>query len=298
MLYSIENNITTEQLINSLPSYEEALSPYYGNTIVIKMGGSLMDNQDAIQALAVDVLVLKRCGITPIIVNGGGKAIDRALNNDHPLKIAGYRVTDESTAITINDVLFNVSKNIVNEIANYYDSVFLTTAEAIQGCQVFNCKPREVFLDNGTLADLKFVGKITGVNLASLFRILDDDKIPIVGSTALGENNKIYNCNADDAAANMAIACKADNLIFLTEANGIYDKNGETCHNLSEDEVLDMINKGELASQILPKLEGVLEALEKDVPNVSVIDGRTNHSVLLELLNYDSPSYLGTRFYK
>ncbi|MGI6524637.1 MAG: hypothetical protein ACOX2O_05010 [Bdellovibrionota bacterium] len=275
------------------------LQKYAGQRIVIKMGGSLTDTPLAVRSLAIDVLLLKMAGLFPVIVNGGGKAINRKTGVSNPVKIAGYRVTDEHTAKLVDQVLLEVSNEIANAITTLAKNINTTViAQSFRGSDVFRCKAREVFLPDGSKADLQYVGKVTDAKIEAIIEVLNAGGIPVVGSSSLGGDHKIYNCNADDAAATLGAKINAERLIYLTEAEGILDASCKLCSNLTPAQVSSMLKSGELSEQILPKLEGVLDALEYGIGAVSVIDGRVRHNLLLDLLLKDSSHPFGTNFTK
>lgn len=213
----MENLISkAEVLLEALPY----LQRFRGRTIVIKYGGSFMDAPDpaARDSVARDIVFLAAAGIKPVVVHGGGKAITRAMEKAG-LKatfIQGMRVTDESTVGVVEQVLSReINPDIVNTINKQG-----ARARGFSGANIFTCRKLMVPGPHGEQMDAGFVGEVTQVNTGPLLDCPREGVIPVVSPTARGEDGKLYNCNADVAAAQAAIALKAQRLVFMSDVPG------------------------------------------------------------------------------
>ena len=208
-----------ETLLEALPYVQK----FSGATFVVKYGGSFMDSPDANvrDSVARDVVFLEAVEINPVVVHGGGKAITRAMEKAG-LKanfIQGQRVTDEATVKIVDDVL---SREINPEVVATINSLG-GAAKGFAGTDIFKC--RKLWLDDkdnpDTKIDIGFVGEVIGVNTAPLLQCIEQGITPVISPTARGEDGKIYNCNADVAAAQTAIALKAKRLVFMSDVPGL-----------------------------------------------------------------------------
>src|SRR6185295_17432203 len=215
-----------EELISKARVLLEAL-PYIqrfrSQTFVVKYGGSFMDSPDETvrSGVARDVVFLEAAGINPVVVHGGGKAITRAMEAAglQANFIQGMRVTDEATVNVVDRVL---SREINPEIVKTIESLG-GKARGFSGADIFKC--RKLWLDDkdnpGTKLDIGYVGEVTEVNTDPLRQCIQHGITPVISPVALGEDGKIYNCNADVAAAHTAIALKAKRLVFMSDVPGL-----------------------------------------------------------------------------
>lgn len=271
-------------LLEALPYIQK----FSGETFVVKYGGSFMDSPDPAvrNGVARDIVFLEAVEINPVVVHGGGKAITRAMDAAG-LKadfIQGMRVTDEATVKIVDDVL---SREINPEVVAAITS-FGGAAKGFSGADVFAC--RKLWLDDkskpGAKVDLGYVGEVIGVNTAPLLECIAKGITPVISPTARGEDGKIYNCNADVAAAQVAIALKAKRLVFMSDVPGLLsdpkDPDSVISHlkivAVKELKELGVIDKG-----MIPKVDSAVAALKAGVDKVSFVDGRVPHSVLLEI---------------
>jgi acetylglutamate kinase len=266
----------TETLLEALPYIQR----FSGATFVVKYGGSFMDSPDpAIRnGVARDIVFLEAVEINPVVVHGGGKAITRAMEQAG-LKanfIQGQRVTDEPAVKIVDDVL----SRQINSLGGQ--------AKGFAGPEIFRC--RKMWLDDkekpGTKGDMGFVGEVTSVNTAPLFDCIEQGITPVISPTARGEDGKIYNCNADVAAAQVAIALKARRLVFLSDVPGLLrdpkDPDSIISH-LKTGEVGKLKKAGIVDKGMIPKVDSAVAAIKSGVEKVSFVDGRVPHSVLLEI---------------
>jgi acetylglutamate kinase len=280
-----------QDLISKATTLLEAL-PYIqkfsGATFVVKYGGSFMDSPDPAvrNGVARDIVFLEAVEINPIVVHGGGKAITRAMEKAG-LKanfIQGQRVTDEATVKIVDDVL---SGEINPEVVATINSLG-GVAKGFAGPEIFKC--RKLLLDDkensGKKIDVGYVGEVIGVNTAPLLDCIAKGITPVISPTARGEDGKIYNCNADVAAAQAAIALNAKRLVFMSDVPGLMrdPKNPETLiAHLQTSEVPALKSAGIVDKGMIPKVDSAVAAIKSGVDKVSFVDGRVPHSVLLEI---------------
>lgn len=280
-----------QDLISKAATLLEAL-PYIqkfsGETFVVKYGGSFMDSPDAAvrNGVARDIVFLEAVEINPVVVHGGGKAITRAMEKAG-LKanfIQGQRVTDEATVQIVDEVL---SREINPEVVATINSLG-GEAKGFAGPDIFKC--RKLLLDDkenpGKKIDVGYVGEVIGVNTAPLLECIKQGITPVISPTARGEDGKIYNCNADVAAAQVAIALKAKRLVFMSDVPGLMrDPKDVTTliTHLQTDEVPALKAAGIVDKGMIPKVDSAVAAIKSGVEKVSFVDGRVPHSVLLEI---------------
>ena len=278
-----------EELISKAGVLLEAL-PYIqrfrSQTFVIKYGGSFMDSLDpeVRSGVARDVVFLEAVGINPVVVHGGGKAITRAMEAAG-LKssfVQGQRVTDEATIKVVDQVL---SREINPEIVKTVGSLG-GKAKGFPGTEIFTCRKLLVNGATGEKLDIGFVGEVTRVNVEPLRECIRRGITPIISPTARGEDGQIYNCNADVAAAHTAIALKARRLVFMSDVPGLMrnpkDSSTVIAH-LRTGEVDGLKAAGVVDKGMIPKVDSAVAAIQAGVEKVSFVDGRLNHSVLLEI---------------
>ena len=276
-------------LISKAATLHEAL-PYVQRfrsaTFVIKYGGSFMDSPDQAvrNGVARDVVFLEAVGINPVVVHGGGKAITRAMDaaGIKANFVQGMRVTDEATVQVVEQVL---SREINPEIVKTINSLG-GKARGFSGTDIFTCQ--QMFLDgpNGERLDIGFVGEVIKVNIEPLRECIRRGITPVISPTARGTDGKIYNCNADVAAAQAAIALAAKRLVFMSDVPGLLrnPKDPSTLiPHLLTTEVEGLKRDGVIDKGMIPKVNSAVAALKAGVDKVSFVDGRVNHSVLLEI---------------
>jgi acetylglutamate kinase len=278
-----------EELISKAAVLLEAL-PYLqrfrGETFVLKYGGSFMDSPDPAvrNGVARDIVFLEAAGINPVVVHGGGKAITRAMDAAG-LKaqfIQGMRVTDEAAAQVVDRVL---SREINPEIVATINSLG-GKARGFAGTDIFECRKKWLTGAGGEKLDIGFVGDVTAVKIESLRECIAQGITPVISPTARGEDGLIYNCNADVAAAQTAIALKARRLVFMSDVPGLMrdPKNPETVIPHLRVEEVDALKRAGIIDQgMIPKVDSAVAAVTAGVEKVSFVDGRVQHSVLLEI---------------
>jgi acetylglutamate kinase len=269
-------------LLEALPY----LQRYRGKTFVVKYGGSFMDAPDpaARDGVARDLIFLAAAGIQPVVVHGGGKAITRAMEQAG-LKatfIQGMRVTDEATAGVVERVL---SREINPEITATLNRLG-GQAKGFSGTDIFTA--RKLWLDAGAgqKLDAGFLGEVAAVKTGPLLECLRAGVTPVCSPTARGEEGRIYNCNADTAAAQTAIALRACRLIFMSDVPGVLRDPKDPSSVISclrAGEVGPLKAAGVIDRGMIPKTDSAVAALKAGVEKVSFVDGRVPHAILLEV---------------
>jgi len=264
------------------------IQKFNGATFVVKYGGSFMDSPDAAvrDRVARDIVFLEAVEINPVVVHGGGKAITRAMEKAglQANFIQGQRVTDEATVRIVDHVL---SREINPEVVSTINSL-QSVARGFAGPEIFRC--RKLWLDDkdhpGQKLDIGYVGEVIGVNTAPLLECIANGITPVISPTALGEDGKIYNCNADVAAAQVALALKAKRLVFMSDVPGLLrdPRNPDSViPHLKSAEVAELKRAGIVDKGMIPKVDSAVAALTAGVEKVSFVDGRVPHSVLMEI---------------
>ena len=264
------------------------IQKYHGKTLVIKYGGNAMVNDTLKLAVMNDLVTLTLLGVRVVLVHGGGPAINEMLARvgKESRFVGGLRYTDKETL----DIVQQVLAGQVNK-----DLVALLKGRGVGLCgmdgHMITCRRK-------TDADLGFVGEIEKVNTALIDHLLDDSFIPVIATVGMDRDGVPFNINADTAAAEIAVALHAEKLVSMTDIAGLlYDKNDETTL-IPEVELGDIERykrEGVIAGGMLPKIEGMADAIRKGVREAVIIDGRVPHSILLEMF---SDRGAGTMFYR
>lgn len=269
-------------LLEALPYIQK----FSGATFVIKYGGSFMDSPDPNirDGVARDIVFLEAVEINPVVVHGGGKAVTRAMEKAG-LKtsfIQGQRVTDETAVQVVDQVL---SREINPEVVATINSLG-GAARGFAGPDIFRCRKANVVGADGQPIDLGYVGEVVEVNTAPLFECIERGITPVISPTARGEDGRIYNCNADVAAAQIAVALKARRLVYMSDVPGLMrdPKDPATLiAHLQISEVPGLKQAGIVDSGMIPKVDSAVAAIKSGVEKVSFVDGRVPHAVLLEI---------------
>jgi acetylglutamate kinase len=273
-----------ETLLEALPYIQK----FSGATFVVKYGGSFIDSPDEKirTSVARDIVFLEAVEINPVVVHGGGKAITRAMEKAG-LKadfIQGQRVTNEATAKIVDDVL---SGEINHEIVKTIKELGGQPV-GFAGRDIFKC--RKLWLDDpenpGKKIDIGYVGEVIEVNVQPLKESIWCGFTPVISPTARGEDGKIYNCNADVAAAQLAIALKAQRLVFMSDVPGLLNdpkRPDSVISRLKTGEVGELKKNGVIDKGMIPKVDSAVAAIQSGVEKVSFVDGRVPHAVMLEI---------------
>jgi len=264
-------------LIEALPYIKK----FNGITVVIKYGGSALNNDKIKNTIMADIALMKFVGFKPVVVHGGGPEINTMLNrlNIESKFINGLRVTDESTMEVVEMVLAGkVNKAITSQlcmqgikavgISGKDDNVILAEKKLVDG------------------ADLGQVGQVVKINTDLIYTLINNDFVPVISTVAVDENGNSYNINADYGAVAIAGALKAEKLVFLTDVAGVLRNVNDPASlitHMKAGEARKMIASGAISGGMIPKVECCLAGVEAGVSHVHILDGRVEHCLILEI---------------
>ncbi|SMC64882.1 acetylglutamate kinase [Polynucleobacter kasalickyi] len=281
-LSDIAPTLKAEILAEALPYIKK----YHGKTIVIKYGGNAMTEDRLKEGFARDVILLKLVGMNPVVVHGGGPQIDDALKKIGKAGtfIQGMRVTDDETMEVVEWVLGGeVQQDIVMMI-----NQFGGQAVGLTGKDGGLIKAKKLWMtdreDPTKKIDIGFVGEISSINPAVVKALQDDAFIPVISPIGFGEDGRAYNINADVVAGKMAEILNAEKLVMMTNIPGVMNSKGELLTDLTAKEIDELFADGTISGGMLPKISSALDAARCGVNSVHIIDGRIEHSLLLEIL--------------
>ena len=278
----LEPKIKAEILAEALPYIQK----FHGKTIVIKYGGNAMTEERLKHGFERDVVLLKLVGMNPVVVHGGGPQIDNALRKvgKSGTFVQGMRITDEETMEVVEWVLGGeVQQDIVMLINQYGGQAVGLTGK--DGGLIHAEKMRMPDKDKpGEFIDLGYVGKITYINPAVVKTLQDDAFIPVISPIGFSDDGQAYNINADVVAGEIAQILKAEKLIMMTNTPGVLDKQNRLLTDLTAREIELLFEDGTISGGMLPKIGSALDAAKSGVNSVHIIDGRIEHSLLLEIL--------------
>ncbi|MDY8110430.1 acetylglutamate kinase [Fulvimarina sp. 2208YS6-2-32] len=274
------------QLLSAALPYMQA---YENKNVIVKYGGHAMGDTHLGQAFARDIALLKQSGVNPVVVHGGGPQIGRMLTQMgiESRFEGGLRVTDAETVRIVEMVLAgSINKEIVAMInAEGEWAIGLCGKD---GNLVFAEKATKTVIDPDSnierVLDLGFVGEPVEVDRTLLDLLARSEMIPVIAPVAPGRDGATYNINADTFAGAIAGALKAARLLFLTDVPGVLDDSKTLIKELSVSEAKALIRRGTISGGMIPKVETCIDALEKGVEGVVILNGKTRHAVLLELL--------------
>jgi acetylglutamate kinase len=286
-------NETARILSEALPF----LQRYDDQIIVVKFGGHAMVDQKLASQFARDMVMLKVCGLNPIVVHGGGPQINKMLD-----KLAvkaefreGLRVTDAETMSVVEMVLAgSINKSIVASIQQAGGKAVGISGKDgnLMIAERYTKKKKDPVTGEETIIDFGQVGEPARINVEILHTIMKSDAIPVVAPVGIGYDGQTYNVNADTAAGAIASATGAKRLLLLTDVAGVLDKNKELISELKIGDVQQLVDEGTITGGMIPKIESAVSVVWSGVEGVIILDGRVPHSVLLELL---TPHGVGTR---
>ncbi|MEK6538012.1 MAG: acetylglutamate kinase [Nitrospirota bacterium] len=275
----MQRNIEKAQLLVEALPYIRNLS---GKTIVIKFGGNAMIDEKLKEMFAEDVVLTKFIGMSPVVVHGGGPQINEVMDKmgKKPVFIEGIRITDGETMDIVEMVLGGkINKELVNRINQHGGNAVGLTGK--DGGLIRARKLRTPRKSRGI--DRGLVGEVESIS-PNIIRSLEQSRfIPVIAPIGVDSKGKTYNINADTAAGAIAATLKAEKLIFLTDVKGILDRDGKLISTLTRKQALRLIKSGVITSGMLPKVRACLAAIDGGVKKTHIIDGRINHSILLEI---------------
>jgi len=264
---------------NDGPSLEEVkkyLDKYNNEYIIIKVGGSVLEEQNLFNNFIKDISILNKLGFIPVIIHGGGKRISNKLNESGVKSdfINGLRVTDEKSINVVEEVLNNFNKEITDALKkNSCDSQGIT-----------NKKNNIMFVEQEN-KELGFVGTPKEINQSIIEGIVKEKKVPVIAPLGLDKDNQVFNINADTAAGAIAKKLNARRLIILSDVAGVLDDNKKLISEIDTNKINELIRNKIIISGMIPKINNCLDVASNGVKGVCIIDGRLDHSILFELLS-------------
>ena len=261
------------------PSTKEVskyLKKYQNEKIVIKCGGKVLLDPILLDGMIGDIAILKKLGLTPILVHGGGLGIKKKLDelNIESKFIMGLRVTDEKMIKIVEEIMIEFNKEIIKALEKK------------------SCKAKSITIKENNIIyveqenkELGYVGKPVKVNTDLLNDIIQKDFIPIVTPMGLDQKGQAYNINADTAAGALARSLRSRRLLLATDVDGVLDENEKLISEIRSNEAEKLINDQTIHGGMIPKIKTCIEAVNNGVRGVVIIDGRKPHSILFELFS-------------
>jgi acetylglutamate kinase len=264
----------------------EWIRKFRDKVTVIKLGGSVMEDPNSLRHLLLDIVFMETVGMRPVVVHGGGAAINRAMAEAglEPRFIQGRRYTDAATRDIVERVLAYETNNHIatrlEELGGRAAPLNFRTTNVLYGRKLKLAQP------SGEEADLGFVGEVTRVDRSTIENLCYAKIVPVIPSMCVDERGEKLNVNADTAATAVAQSLGAEKLVYLSDVPGVLrDKRDPSSlvHSLTAREAREMIASGAIDSGMIPKVEACLETLDRGVRKVHIVDGRVRHSLLLEV---------------
>ena len=261
------------------PSTEEVekyVKKYSKEKIVIKCGGRVLLDADLFNSFIEDVVILKKLGLTPLLVHGGGLGIKKKLDelNIESKFIMGLRVTDEKMIKIVEDVMIAFNKEIVSALEKK------------------SCKAKSITISENNAIyveqknkELGYVGTPTRIDDKLIKNFIHKDFVPIIAPMGLDEKMQVYNINADTAAGALAISLKSRRLLLMTDVEGVYDENEKLISEIKSTQAEKLIYNQTIHGGMIPKIRTCINAVNNNVKGVVIIDGRRPHSILFELFS-------------
>jgi acetylglutamate kinase len=268
---------TARILVEALPYIRQ----FAGKSVVVKLGGAAIDKESDL-ALAQDVLLLRSVGVRCVLVHGGGPQVDAMLRRvgKEPEFKDGLRVTDAETLEIVRMVLVGkINRDLVSTINSQAGDEPVAVGVSGEDAGLLTVTPAD--------PSLGFVGNVTGVRAELIHRLLDDGLTPVISTVGANPEGQPYNVNADEAARAVAVAMKAEKIVYLTAAPGLLqDVNDEASliARLTSAELRQRIGSASIGKGMIPKLKACADAVDQGVNFAHIIDGRVHHSLLIELL--------------
>jgi acetylglutamate kinase len=268
---------TARVLVEALPYIRQ----FAGKSIVVKLGGAAIDRESDL-ALAQDVLLLRSVGVRCVLVHGGGPQVDVMLRRvgKEPEFRDGLRVTDAETLEIVRMVLVGkINRDLVATINSQAGEEPVAVGVSGEDAGLLTVTPAD--------RALGFVGNVTQVRAELIHRLLDDGLTPVISTVGVNAEGQPHNVNADEAARAIAVAIKAEKIVYLTAAPGLLEDpkdESSLIERLTADELRDRIDHESVSKGMIPKLKACADAVEQGVAFAHIIDGRVHHSLLIELL--------------
>ena len=253
---------------------------------VIKLGGSVMEDESALRHMLLDIVFMETVGMRPVVVHGGGKRISRAMDEAgiEPRFIHGRRYTDDATLEIVEKVLATeVNEDLarrLEEVGGRAMNLNFRSTNVLTGERI------TLTDEDGSEIDLGHVGEVTQVNRGVIEKLCYAGQVPIIPSMCMTADGHKLNVNADTAATAVAQALGAEKLVFLSDVSGVLrDANDadSLIHSVTESEARELISNGTVGAGMIPKIEACVDTLNRGVRKVHIVDGRVRHSLLLEV---------------
>ena len=290
-----------QQAIEKADTLIEALAwirEFRGKTTVIKLGGSLLGDIDALHHILLDILFMESVGMRPVVVHGGGKKVSAAMADAgiEPRFVQGRRYTDDATLKIVEKVL---ATEVNQFLADEFDKIGGRAMPLnFESTPVLKGEPLKLSDDAGNPVDLGHVGVVTSVDRALIESLSGGGNVPFIPSMAITDDGHKLNVNADTAATKVAQELNADKLVILSDVPGVMKDPADPesiVSSLDREQALQLIADGTISAGMIPKVEACLETLDKGVRKVHIVDGNVRHSLLLEV--YTSGG-IGTVMYR
>ena len=259
----------------SIKEVKKYLNKYKNEYIIIKIGGSVLNDELLFKILIEDISILKKMNFNPILVHGGGKKLTAKLNqlNIENKFVGGLRVSNKDVVKIAEEVFIKFNKEILNEIKNYSVSARSLTS-----------KENNIINVKAISEELGFVGTPYKIDADVLTKIVKANEIPIIAPLGLNSENQVYNVNADEVATFVASSLNARRLIFISDVAGVLDKDNNLISEINSVKAKEMIASGEITQGMLVKINNAINIADK-VKGTAIIDGRVVRSTLYELLS-------------
>ncbi len=264
----------------------EYIRRFNGKIVVVKLGGSVLDDPQLQRKMLTDIAFMATVGIRPIIVHGGGKAITRAMNEAglEPVWVHGRRYTDQRTlAIAEHTLIKEVNTPICETLGAL--GVNAMGLHSLSSCVLF-AQPLRLTSEDGRKLDVGLVGSISSINHQLLDTLCDNGTLPVIAPVAIDKTGGKLNVNADNAAGMVAAAVNAEKIVFVSDTHGIrtdIDDPETRISSLNENEIQRLVKDGTITTGMMPKVDACLTAIDSGVKKAHIIDGRIPHSLLLEI---------------
>ena len=255
---------------------EKYINKYESEVIVIKCGGSVLLEKKLFNQFIEDISIINKIGLSAIVVHGGGKNIKKKLdeNNIETRFVKGLRVSDERTIHHIEEALLDLNTEILQELKSKKSNVCSISP---RDNNIINIVPEN--------EELGYVGIPKKIDKEKILKLIDNQQIPIVAPLGLGDDEKVYNINADVAAGSIAKELNARRLLLMTDVEGVLDENQNLISEINLDLANEMLKNNIITGGMIPKINTCLDAISNGVRGVVIVDGRKPHSILYELFS-------------
>ena len=260
----------------ALEEVEKYINKYTNEIIVIKCGGSVLLDPNLFNKFIEDIAVINKLGLNTVVVHGGGKNIKKKLDEKNIKSefIDGLRITDSETIKIVEEALIEINSEIIKKLI------------------LNKCKARPVTVKKNSIIttqpekkELFFVGKPKNIEKKNLLEIIEKKEVPVVVPMGIGEDNKVYNINADIAAGAVAKKLNSRRLLLMTDVEGVLDKNKKLVTEINSDFAKKMLEDKTISGGMIPKIKTCIDAVNHGVTGVVIVDGRKPHSILFELFS-------------